>query len=306
MQVKHNRQNPNTEEYIRSCEGRFESEITEAADMVKSLPSIEIVAFSGPSSSGKTTASKRLKEKIEASDPQADRAFRRVHSVSIDDFFKPARDVAPKVTKSGVTLPDFESANALDLDDFETFVRGIEYGKTLSYRTYDFKTRDRGETESFYFAPSDIIIFEGIQANYPEVTEILSCRKMCRIYISVEGSLESAGEIFSGDEIRLMRRIVRDSVHRNSDAANTLFLWEGVRENEISNIEPYITDCDFSINSMLEYEIGVLKPRLLPLISKLDGGYGKIAADLEARLSGTNELPASLVPAGSILREFID
>jgi len=115
------------------------------------------------------------------------------------------------------------------------------------------------------------------------------------------------GECFAPNEIRLMRRLVRDHRYRASDPAFTLYLWQSVRENEEKNIFPNANACHFYIDSTMPYEIGILKPyleELLPTVPTASPFYGE-AQNLLARLQAILPIPSSYMTENSLYKEFI-
>jgi uridine kinase len=153
----------------------------------------------------------------------------------------------------------------------------------------------------------DVFIFEGIQANYKNVTEMLSEHGSASIYIAPMEHVSSGGQSFSPNELRLMRRLVRDYHFRSSSPEFTLMLWESVRANEEKNIFPYIENTDYKVSSSMEYEIGILKPYLTDIIGKMDKNderYG-IALEILKKTENVEEIPASLIEEGMLYCEFV-
>ncbi len=289
-----------TRGYIAVCEEAFERQLSAAADAVLGKNGIFTVTLSGPSCSGKTTTARKLTERL-------DRAGVRAHMVSIDDFYKNRGDAVMKRTSSGELKPDYETAASIDLDAFSDFTCRLGHEKTLRVPIFDFRIGERSGYREISPEPGDVIIFEGIQAIYPEIVSNISNEKNVSIHISVGESLTVGGHTFTPDMIRLIRRLVRDYNYRSASPEMTFYLWDEVRDNEIHNIEPYVSGCDVVINSLLPYELGVIRPYLLHALCGLpeDSVYTGRAAEIAESVSGISDIPLSYVPADSVFREFL-
>ena len=151
-------------------------------------------------------------------------------------------------------------------------------------------------------------MFEGIQALYPEVTEIVSAYgKPIDLYIAPMRTIKSGGIGFAPNELRLLRRLVRDSRFRGTSAEQTLSLWSGVRQNEEEHIFPYVADCRYQIDSAMDYEIGVLKPileQILPTVAE-ESPYCAQAKAILAQLIDTEPIDFAWIPEDSLYREFV-
>jgi uridine kinase len=285
-------------EFVLTCENDFEGRLDVISDRVASNREIKIVALSGPSCSGKTTTANKLIRELES-------RGRKVHVVSIDDFYydkEKLHEIAKEIGKL-----DYESIRSID---FEAFVECVEEifndGKTRVPR-FDFKQGRRVGYVEYDALDDDIFIFEGIQAIYPEILKVLSKYPSVSICICVMSSIEIDGKIFEPNEIRFMRRVVRDYHFRNSSAEFTMELWEGVRENEDVNIFPYIDSVDMQIDSTLAFELSMLKPYLdsiLPSISE-DSKYSETARNILDKIKDIEPLPRDYISENSLYNEFI-
>ena len=113
--------------------------------------------------------------------------------------------------------------------------------------------------------------------------------------------------LFEPNEIRLMRRIVRDRKFRRTEADFTFRLWQSVRENEEKNIFPFVSDCKYSIDSTMPYEIGILKPHLKQALENIgeDSEFFSERENMLKKIRGVLSLPDTLIPEGSIYKEFV-
>ena len=153
----------------------------------------------------------------------------------------------------------------------------------------------------------DLFLFEGIQAAYPEVTALFSEHDSVRLYIAPETAIETENHIFEPNEIRLLRRIVRDENFRNTSAAFTMGMWESVRRNEEAHIFPYINKDHLRIDSTMPYEIGILRPYLERVLAPIptESPHREAADRILEAISQTPPLPADWIEEGFLYREFI-
>ncbi len=283
--------------FVRLCDADFHRRLTELAQRIVLEDSIECIALSGPSCSGKTTMARILTEEITKNGKCA-------VVLSIDDFFR--ERTVPKSLEYKV---DYDSVNAIDLPYFAACVDKMLRGENTVLPRFDFVDGVRLDGEEYRSTPGDILIFEGIQAVYPEVTRLLEPYHMKSVCICVTESLTINGTTFAPEEIRLARRIVRDYKFRSATPEFTFHIWEGVRENEEKNILPYINRCDYLIDSLLAYEPFMLAPHLSPLLESvpLDSPYFMSAMSLleKFRCVEGSEIPESLLTEQSLYHEFL-
>ena len=279
----------------------FESEASRKVSALSDIPDLKIIGLTGPSCSGKTTAANKLIEHLQKSG-------RQVVVVSLDNFLKDVETVRRQGAAGQLEELDFDSEDAMDLDLLECTVESLLLSRPTVLPIFDFKTGKLNRNGSL-LTPTveDVFLFEGIQVLYPGVDKILSRVAYKSIYISPESPIVTGGEHFDPNEIRLMRRIVRDYRHRDSSAEFTLFLWKGVRENEERAIFPFRDRCSEAIDSTLAYEVGMLKPYLLPLLENYnpDALFFKEAKALLQKLKNVQPIPADYLTQNSLYKEFI-
>lgn len=292
------RQDSNVSEVVSKWENRFEAEVRAAADHILQSGTTRTVALAGPSCSGKTTTAKKLAERLSA-------AGRRVVPVSIDDFYLDGNILADRVH-----TPDYESPDALDLAEFGSFTYAVMNGDPAYAPIFDFKERRRVGKRKYIPEENDIYIFEGIQAHYPEVYSTLSSAECKRVFINVSSAVTANGMKFESDEIRLLRRILRDYNNRASSPEFTLRLWESVRENEEKRIFPYGEASEIKINSVIPYDLYVMCTEIYDILDTVDL-YSPLYPTVSfLKKKMTRIIPYSIlesdVPADSLLHEFID
>ena len=281
------------QKFVLECERDFEKLLDDSLSKIWEIDGLKAIGLSGPTCSGKTTAAKKLIDDLSAHG-------RKVHVISIDDFFK---DTARSKTTD--EAPDFDSVNAIDLDEFVRCTEDIYAGKTVKIPRFDFVSGKRTGYVEIDPDPTDVYIFEGIQAIYPEVVSALGGAES--VYICVKSPINVGGVIFEPNEIRLMRRIVRDYNFRGADPEYSMFLWQSVRANEEKSIFPNVGNCNVQIDSAIPYEINVLVQFLRPLLMqvKKESKFYAQAAELLKKTEGIESIPSIMIPDGSIYYEFV-
>ncbi len=285
--------------FVVFCEDQFRDSLDKAAEAALRQSGLRFIALSGPTCSGKTTTAGIFIEKLKATG-------KGVRVISIDDFFLDRTILAAEAEKSGMPI-DLDSVKAIDIGELRHFVDGIERGEPLRLPVFDFTSGKRSGYTELHPTENDLFIFEGIQAVYPEVTSLFDPSHLLKIYISVENGIDTPYGNWLPREIRLLRRIVRDSRIRNTDAETTFAHWSGVTANELANIEPYKDGCDIKIDSGMAYEIGVMRKPLISLLEQIkeNSPYYLKAKMLTEKLRDFPDIEEKYVPGDSVLREFI-
>lgn len=285
--------------FAATCEIEFRKSVAFAANTALERNGLRFIALAGPTCSGKTTTAGIFAKKLTESG-------KNVRTVSIDNFFRDRELLTAEAMRSGTPV-DMDSAKAIELDGLARFVDCIENGRTGSMPLFDFETGKRSGYRDITPQENDVFIFEGIQAVYPEVVSLFPKKHLLRIFISVTDGIDSPFGVWLPREIRLLRRLVRDSRFRNTDAETTLLHWDGVAKNEIKNIEPYRDGCDIQLDSGMAYELPVLKRpalALLDTVKPMSRQYIR-ARMLYEKLDGFPDMSEDNVPSDSVLREFI-
>jgi len=284
-------------EFVRICDANFEHRLYQLVHSIVCDSTPEVITLSGPTCSGKTTAARMLTAEIES-------AGRKAMVLSIDDFF---RDRSTLHSADGTA--DYDSVAAIDLDHLAVCTESMLSGKNTILPRYDFHTGTRSSSYEYICVPEDIIVFEGIQAVYPEVTALLSPYPHKSIFINVSDDITVNGVFFSRTDVRLVRRLVRDVRFRSTSPAFTMELWENVRKNEETNIFPYAGDCDYHINSLQPYELFMIGQYALPLLETIgkDSPYYEEAHTLadKFRCIEGNTIDPKHLSGGSLYHEFL-
>lgn len=281
-------------EFVIRAEEHYKKQVLDIADDIAEQDNIRFLTLAGPTCSGKTTSSYILEQEFENKGIST-------KIISIDDFYRSRYDIADD------EKPDYESITAIDLLLFKECVDKILKGKTAQLPVYDFVTGAREKYIPYEPKTNEIIVFEGIQAIYPEIVALLPKEAMRSIYISVDEDVEAYGVLFEKREVRFLRRLVRDYLFRSATPERTLELWKGVVDNEDKNIIPYENTADYIINSFLPYELGVIKPYVLQTIEyDLENKNEKqLYEKLQREFADIIEIPSRFVPQDSVFREFI-
>jgi len=255
------------------------------------------VFIAGPSSSGKTTFSKRLAIQLLAHGLQP-------FTLEMDRNFV-ERKYTP-IDENGEY--DFESIKALDRKLLNSNLNNLMAGKKVTIPEFNFikGTREKGPTVTLN--KNQIIIAEGIHGLNPELVPKISSDKIFRIYISALTQLNiDRHNRISTTDTRLVRRIVRDAANRGADAEKTLDMWEKVRSGEKRNIFPYQENADVMFNSALTYELAALKQVAYPLLLQVKPNSPNMvtAKRMLAFLNLFDDIPLDIIPNNSLLREFV-
>ena len=285
---------------VESAENDFEERLNAIAKRVASDHSVRLVALSGPSCSGKTTTANKLISELEA-------GGRKVHVISIDDFFYD-KEILEKRNKGNPDLKiDYDSINTIDFDALVECVREVfSYEKTLVPK-FDFKQGGRVGYVEYDPDDDDLFIFEGIQAIYPEVSAVFKQYPSISVYICAASAVDLEGTIFEPNEVRFLRRIVRDYNFRGASPEFSMFLWESVRHNEDLSIFPYVNNCDMHIDSTLPFEINVLKPYLDDILSKVspNSEFIEETRRIIEKIKDIKPIPREYLSKNSLYNEFI-
>jgi len=285
-------------EVILVQEALQERRIAEIAEDIVNRKGVKFVMIAGPSSSGKTTFSHRLSVQL--------RSYgMKPHPIGVDDYFLD-RELTPR-DKDGKY--NFECLEAIDVAGFNEDMSNLLAGKTVELPSFNFKTGKREYKGNFKtLGEEDILVIEGIHCLNDKMSLSLPTESKYKIYISALTSLniDEHNRIPTTDG-RLLRRMVRDARTRGISAKNTIAMWQSVRRGEEENIFPFQESADATFNSVLIYELAVLKNYAEPLlfsIRKDEPEYHE-AKRLLKFLEYFLGIDSEMLPNNSIVREFI-
>lgn len=290
--------NGHTNDLINVSEALHEKKISRLADRIAENRDIKVILIAGPSSSGKTTFSKRLAVQLMVCG---------LHPVplSLDDYFVNREDT-PRLPNGDY---DFENVNAMDIPLFNSQINALLRGEEVELPRYNFQTgRSEKSGNRLRLTPSTLLILEGIHALNPELTRDIPDGNKFKIYASALTTilLDDHNYIPTTDN-RLLRRIVRDYKYRGYSAQETIRRWPSVREGEERWIFPFQEQADEMVNTALLFELAALRDQALPLLEQVPEHAPEYSEAYRLRKFLGYLRPISLdsLPPTSLLREFL-
>ena len=288
----------NISDFVQTNELFYDESLDDIAKKVKNNRGIRAIFISGPSSSGKTTTSKKLALFLKSKGIDT-------LVISTDDYFVERKD-SPKREDGSY---EFEIVDALDIKLFNMHMKSLLNGKEIVIPTYNFITGEKEyKRKPVTLQKNQVLIVEGLHAISEKMNSSIPAKNKLKLYISpfTPIGLDRHNHISTTD-VRLLRRMVRDYKHRGYSAEETLNRWLKMRPSEENYIYPYQREADIIINTSLAYEIGVLRTYAEPLLYSI----GKDSQDYEEAirilnfLKGFLNIPSDVIPSTSVLREFI-
>ena len=285
-------------EIILVSEALHEQNIASIASQIAGrCEQTRLILISGPSSSGKTTFSRRLAVQLLALGISP-------FALELDNYFID-REKNP-IDANGQY--DFEALEALDLGRLGDHLQRLVAGELVQLPHYNFKTGKQEPGDVIHLRPDQLIIMEGIHGLNPRLLPAPLAGRAFRIYVSclTQLNLDRHNRVSTTDT-RLIHRIVRDARERGYSAQQTISRWESVTRGEGRNIFPYQENADVMFNSALVCELSVLGPLAEPLLRQAPHGTPEYieAKRLLAFLEWFLPVETDLIPDNSILREFI-
>ncbi|MDB4335119.1 nucleoside kinase [bacterium] len=291
--------NGKAETLIKVSEAFHEKKVAQVADLIQARKqNTKIILISGPSSSGKTTFSKRLSIQLMV-------AGIKPITLSLDNYFV-NRDKTP-LDENGEF--DFETIDALDVEQFNIDLSRLFAGEEVEVPKFSFETGERYyDGEILKLEPNQTLVVEGIHGLNPKLTHLIDDSLKFKVYVSALTSIniDNHSRIPTTDN-RLIRRIVRDYRYRNYSAMDTISRWPSVRRGEEKHIFPYQEEADIMFNSALHYELAVLKPYVEPILLGVKNNCPEYseAKRLLTFFSFFNAITEEGIPPTSIVREFL-
>jgi uridine kinase len=282
---------------IKVAEALHEKKIAKIAEQIVEKKTARIVLIAGPSSSGKTTTSKRLSVQLAASGI-------RPLTLSLDNYYL-THDKTP-LDEFGEL--DFESLYALDLPLLNQQLTQLIAGETIVPPVFNFKTEQREQGKPMQLKENEILIIEGIHGLNPELTASIPDALKFKIYASALTALSlNDHNWISASDTRLLRRIIRDYKYRNYPADKTIDRWASVRRGEDKWIFPFQENADAMFNSSLLFELASIKRQAEPILNEVpqDSDSYPEARRLLHLLEFVVSIPYGEIPQTSLLREFL-
>jgi uridine kinase len=280
------------------AEALQEKKIVRMADEIQSRGNVKLVVIAGPSSSGKTTFSRRLSVQLMANGI-------RPYPISLDDYFVNREDTP----RDDAGEYDFESLYALDLPFFNAQLQDLLAGKEIELPRFNFQTGKREMSgKMLRLEQNMVLILEGIHGLNPELTKLVDDVYKYRIYVSAMTTiLLDEHNFIPTEDNRLLRRIVRDYKYRGCSALDTIRRWPSVRRGENKWIYPYQEEADAMFNSALLFELAVIRNQALPLLERVPENLPEYseAYRLSKFLKYFVPMVDDVIPHTSLLREFV-
>lgn len=285
-------------DFINMCESNHNNMLAELGKKIQQdIDSIRLICIAGPSSSGKTTFANRLRIEL------LSLGIRPIR-ISIDDYYKPKSEIP--LDENGEV--DLECLQALDTELFNSDMLRLINGEEVQLPRFDFKLGKRVPGRILKVDQNQPIIIEGIHALNDELTPDITKHQKFKIYIAPQAQicLDNHNPL-SLTDLRLLRRIVRDNKFRKSSAEETISMWPSVRRGEFKWIYKNQEGADYVFNSLLPYELCVMKKHALPILTKIpnDSPYYIKANRLIKFLKYFVDIDDEVVPNNSLMREFI-
>lgn len=282
---------------VMLAEALQEKKIASIAEKIAASKS-KLVLVSGPSSSGKTTFSMRLCVQLVCE------GLRPIQ-VSMDDYFL-NRENTPRDANGNY---DFESVYAVDIEYFQHQLQQLLSGEEIELPRFNFKTGQREASgKRVLLGAKDVLVVEGIHALNPLMTQSVDDSIKFKVFASALTAimLDDKHEI-SGDDNRLLRRMLRDAAQRGRTAEETLAAWPSVHAGEKKWILPFAETADAMFNSAMLYEIAVLRPYVEPVLSKVEPASPQYAEAqrLLTLVQHAPVIPTNQIPTVSLMREFV-
>lgn len=287
-----------TNQLINVSEALQEKRISRIADRIAQNPDIKVILIAGPSSSGKTTFSKRLSVQLMA-------AGKWPEALSLDDYFV-HRTETPLDEKGEY---DYESLYALNIPLLNEQINALLAGEEVELPRYNFQTGMREMSgRKLRLKPNTLLILEGIHALNPALTEAIDAKHKFKIYASALTTilLDNHNYIPTSDN-RLLRRIVRDYKYRGYSAEDTIRRWPSVRAGENKWIFPFQEQADEMVNTALLFELAALRTQAIPVLEEVPESAPEYSEAYRLRkfLSYIKPIPLDGLPPTSLLREFV-
>lgn len=275
-----------------------ERQLARIADNIASRPEVKLVLLAGPSSSGKTSTSKRLCVQLMA-------CRRHPVALSTDNWFVNRTDTP--LDENG--KKDYESIYSMDLKQFNQDLQNLIDGKTVELPFYNFTKGEREYRGEYLTLTEDmILVIEGIHALNPMLTEQVAKENKFKIFAAPMTPVSMDGEHWIPTSVnRLLRRISRDFQTRGQSAQQTIAGWESVRKGEKKWILPFQTEADVVFDTSMLYELAALKTKAVEVLQQVpdDAPEASTVKLLLEFLSWITPIDPNQIPRTSLLREFI-
>ncbi len=291
---------------VHEAEAAYEDDVDTAAEMLAEKgAALKMVLISGPSSSGKTTTTIKIEQRLK-------RTGLKFVTLNVDNYFFDL-EMHPKDEFGDY---DFETPQALDLPLINNHLQRLIAGEEVLIPYYDFKTGTRHPDQTpLRLAANEILLIDSLHGLYPPMTEGIPFEKKFKLYLEPLLQMRGPDGYIRWTDLRLIRRMLRDATHRAYNPQMTLTHWHYVRSSELRHIIPHMGTADFIVNSAMPYELPLYANRLLADFARWEAEYrdDPLHEDAFLRASRVRQMLESItpvaddspVPSDSVLREFI-
>lgn len=285
----------NPEEFISSVDENYFSQLYKIAEHIcKNRETCPIILVSGPSGSGKTTSSHVVEKYL-------DEMGCETHTLSMDDYFLTLDENEKLAAREG-TL-NLEAPSRLDINLLNSQLSDIINCRPVELPVYDFaNSLSVNSGKILHRKPGELVILEGIHALNPDVITIPD-DKTVKIYVSVRTRIVCEDHIIHPENVRLIRRMIRDNIHRGRTFSQTCIAADHVKQGEDLYVMPYKQRSDFDVDTFIPYELGIYKSFFRTQLENIES-HGEMG-ELICLLNPSEPLSEALVPANSLIREFI-
>lgn len=292
---------------VHESETAYEIQLDTAAELIKGRANdLKMVMVSGPSSSGKTTTTLKLEQRLK-------KMGMSFVPLVVDHYFFDL-ELHPKDEFGDY---DFETPQALDLELINIHLKKLAAGEEVKIPFYDFKTGKRFlDRTPMQIHKNEVLLIDSLHGLYPEFSIEISASQKFKLYLEPLLQMkQNNNEYIRWTDLRLIRRMLRDSAFRAYNPEQTLLHWHYVRSSEKRNILPYCNSADYIVNTSMPFEVPIYRPLLLPQFTEWERKYAndplredayKRAARIKEMLEAIEPVAdTSPIPGDSVLREFI-
>ena len=292
---------------VHEAETFYETQLDTAAELIKErAEELRMVMVSGPSSSGKTTTTFKLEQRL-------NKMGMKFVALVVDNYFFDL-EMHPKDEFGDY---DFETPQALDLDLINDHLKRLAACEEVLIPYYDFKQGKRFDNRTpLQLHDNEVLLIDSLHGLYPEFSREIPAAQKFKLYLEPLLQMKMPdGQYIRWTDLRLIRRMLRDSVHRAYNPEQTLLHWHYVRSSEKRTILPYSNTADYIVNTSMPFEVPIYRPKLLQLFKEWEKKYqgDPLREDAYVRASRIRKMldaiepmeDESAIPGDSVLREFI-
>jgi uridine kinase len=295
------------DQIIAEAEEAYNIDVENAVEtLLQCCDRLKIVIITGPSSSGKTTTTIKISQRLQ-------HAGLKLVTLNVDNYFYDL-EMHPKDEFGDY---DFETPQALDIALINEHLERLARGEEVKIPFYDFKTGKRiNDQTPLEIKPDEIILIDSLHGLYEDMTSSVPDEHKFKVYLEPLLQMKSSqGRYVRWTDIRLLRRMLRDAAYRAYDPTKTLLHWHYVRSSEMRHIIPNINQANYIINSGMPYELSIYKPKLFDNFKTWTKEYENDPLRMDAFTRAErvyqvlDEIVSleddSIVPPDSVIREFI-